>query len=134
MSFSPHLLAEDIDNSGLADYRANLAGGNVFINVVPPTPDYAVSIMDFGGEYLSVIDEMITVFQVRVRGGEMEGSSARTVAAALSERWRSMGWGLPFTMGASRVVWIEPEPVYLLGFDEHNRPEYAFRVRVRHTI
>ncbi len=134
MTLHPSVIATDVTNSGLAVYQPSGTTGNVFVNVVPPTPDFAVSIIDFGGEYLSAIDEMITIFQVRVRGPKTGQSNARMVAAGLAERWRAMGWGEPFTMGGSRIVWIEPDPPYLLGWDEQGRPEYAVRVRVRHNI
>lgn len=42
-------VAEHLDQLGLVDYQPSGAGGDVFIDVLPSTPDEAVSLRVYGG-------------------------------------------------------------------------------------
>lgn len=132
-------LAYDADAAGLLTYDTEGGTGNTFVELVPDAPDFAVSIITFGGQYDLPASEAITEYQVRVRGAAGDALPAQQVAAALANRWRTVGYQAPQTWAAgtdaeARVIYAQPSIPYLLGWDENGRPEWVFRIKVRHVV
>lgn len=131
-------LAIDAHEANLATYDTEGADGNVFVELVPDTPDLAVSIVSFGGTHDFAVGETVTEFQVRVRGEAGNPMAAQQLALGLGHHWRTNGFGAPSvwaegTDAEATVIYAQPTVPYLMGWDENGRPEFVFRIRIRHA-
>jgi hypothetical protein len=121
-------------HDGIARYLAGLglvtydgtAAGDVFFDLMPPSPDVAVCLTTYGGAPLdSKLPYDTPSLQVRVRASATARAQARVRAWALYDALHGLG---PITLedGTRLLSCIAKQTPGSMGQDDLGRPEYAF--------
>ncbi|MDQ0943269.1 minor capsid protein [Streptomyces sp. V1I1] len=128
-------LARHLQSQGLVAYEPDVAGGDCFLEEMPPEPDECVVLTLYGGpepDSLSGYSE--PRLQVRTRGGRGDRRTSRTRAEAIFNELEGLGT-LTLPDGTHLLLCYALQAVPAsMGVDENNRHEHScnYQLSVRH--
>lgn len=123
-------VAEYISDNGIGIFDKTGLGGNIFINMLPSSPDICISIYDSGGRQAdSKLGYSLLSFQVIVRG-DLNPFSSRSKAQLIYDLLHGFT-GLFVDNGHWIVscLGIQSGPTHI-GTDDNGRHEYSLNFRL----
>ncbi|MFF4989628.1 minor capsid protein [Streptosporangium saharense] len=121
-----------LDELGLGTYRADgTPGGNVFLAVLPSTPDVALAVALYGGAESDARNSWDEPrLQVRVRGTATDARVAEQRAQAVYDAMHGLGYRhlTPGGTWLQLALGVNGGPAYL-SRDENGRHEYVINFR-----
>lgn len=123
-------IAMFLHQQGLAKWVADGDGGNLFIEVLPPSPDTCIMVRHTGGYAGAGIPLIQPTFQLYVRG-DTDPRTARDLAYDALKALRYHEGQLVAGGDAVSIVWpMQDHPIYV-GIDENGRHEYSVNLMLR---
>lgn len=127
-----HAVAKHLAAEGIVTY-SQVAGGDVFVQTMPSTPDAAVCVAGYGAQAnLTRSPDDAPLLQVKVRGAAKDAVGSYARARRVYDALACLGPALLDEGGDDEVFVIGATPVQSdaipLGVDENDRPEWVVNV------
>ncbi len=128
--------AQLLDQLDLGTYTGDQPGGDIYLTLMPPTPDTVLVLALYAGDESGLEDDYDEPrLQVRARGPDTDARVAEQKAQAVYDRLHGLGSQLlPGGTWLQLVVGLQSGPIFI-GQDANGRPEYTvnFRAEVSRT-
>lgn len=112
----------------LAAESVGTVGTDIFIGVMPDTPDDCLVLNEYGGEAPDLIGTYVERPNCQVRVRNDEYTTGRAKCASVIEALHTLG---DTTLSGTRYLWVQARqsPIYL-GRDEKKRHEWSVNFAV----